>query len=145
MQRALKELERIEQQRDAMTGGHQPKGAPRASTTDPEARKMKMGDGGFRPAYNAQLATDTESRVIVGVALTAEGTDYAQSAPMLEQVEKRTGKKLDEVLLDGGYVSKEAVDTIRATRGTMVLSVRFSDAPTSFVPKVPSSPKARQE
>ena len=50
VQRALEELERIEQQREEMTGGHQPKGEPRASTTDPEARKMKMGDGGFRPA-----------------------------------------------------------------------------------------------
>lgn len=112
VQRALEELERIEQQREEMTGGHQPKGEPRASTTDPEARKMKMGDGGFRPAYNAQLATDTESRVIVGAALTAEGTDYGQSAPMLEEIEKRTGKKPDEVLLDGGYVSKESVDAI---------------------------------
>jgi len=59
-------------------GGHKAKGEPRASTTDPEARKMKMGDGGFRPAYNAQLVTDTESRVIVGVSLTEAGTDYAQ-------------------------------------------------------------------
>src|ERR1019366_9075541 len=32
---------------------------PRASTTDPEARVMKMADGGFRPAYNVQFASDT--------------------------------------------------------------------------------------
>ena len=119
VQRALEELARIEQQRDEMTGGHQPKGQPRASTTDPDARKMKMGDGGFRPAYNAQLATDTESRVIVGVALTADGTDYGQSAPMLDDIEKRTGKKPDEVLLDGGYVSKESVDAISEQSVTM--------------------------
>jgi hypothetical protein len=42
--------------------------AVRASTTDPEARVMKVGDGGFRPAYNVQLATTTDrARVIVGV------------------------------------------------------------------------------
>ena len=29
----------------------------RASTTDAEARVMKMGDGGFRPAFNVQFAT----------------------------------------------------------------------------------------
>ena len=29
----------------------------RASTTDAEARVMKMADGGFRPAYNVQMAT----------------------------------------------------------------------------------------
>ena len=31
---------------------------PRASTTDAEARVMKMADGGYRPAYNVQFATD---------------------------------------------------------------------------------------
>ena len=39
----------------------------RASTTDPEARVMKMSDGGFRPAYNVQLATDTQSQIITGI------------------------------------------------------------------------------
>lgn len=33
------------------------KDKPRASTTDANARVMKMADGGFRPAYNVQLAT----------------------------------------------------------------------------------------
>ena len=33
----------------------------RFSTTDPDARVMKMGDGGFRPAFNIQLATDRRS------------------------------------------------------------------------------------
>jgi len=38
----------------------------RVSTTDPEARVMKMADGGFRPAYNVQFVTDTASQVIGG-------------------------------------------------------------------------------
>ncbi|MFO0714549.1 MAG: hypothetical protein U0353_32205 [Sandaracinus sp.] len=50
---------------------------PRVSTTDPSSR-MKMGDGGFRPAYNVQYATDTESRVIVGVAVTNVGSIEAR-------------------------------------------------------------------
>ena len=48
---------------------------PRVSTTDPEARVMKMPDGGFRPAYNLQFATDVGSQVIVGVGVTTEGSD----------------------------------------------------------------------
>jgi hypothetical protein len=40
------------------------------STTDPDARVMKMGDGGFRPACNIEFATDVDSRVMVGVAVT---------------------------------------------------------------------------
>lgn len=112
VERALLELARMEQQREQEKGGHQAKGEPRASTTDPEARKMKMADGGFRPAYNAQIASDTESRVIVGVDITEDGTDYAQSEPMLEQIEARTGKKPEELLVDGGYISKGAVERI---------------------------------
>lgn len=45
----------------------------RASTTDPEARKMKMGDGGFRPAYNVNFATDCGARVIVAVEVVNQG------------------------------------------------------------------------
>jgi transposase len=112
VQQALEELGKIERQRDAQRGGHKPKGAPRASTTDPEARKMKMADGGFRPAYNTQMATDTQSRVIVGVAVTEEGTDHAQAAPMVDQIVDRTGTKPQEIVVDGGFISKEAVDAV---------------------------------
>src|SRR5271157_5108986 len=48
---------------------------PRASTTDAEARVMKMADGGFRPAYNVQFASDTTSGAIAGVAVDNSGSD----------------------------------------------------------------------
>lgn len=84
----------------------------RVSTTDPEARVMKMGDGGFRPAYNAQLATDTESQVIVGLDLGNAGSDMGQLAPMVEQVEQRCGKAPAEVLVDGGFVSRKDIEQV---------------------------------
>lgn len=83
---------------------------PRASATDAEASRMKMGDGGFRPAVNVQLAVDTRSRAIVGVDVTNEGTDYEQSEPMRQQVEQRTGRKVDEHLYDGGFVKTEMIE-----------------------------------
>ena len=52
-------------------------GAP-PSTTDADARVMKMPGGGFRPAYNVQLACDPHSRAVVGVAVTNEGSDAGQ-------------------------------------------------------------------
>jgi transposase len=91
----------------------------RASTTDPESRKMKMADGGFRPAYNVQLATTTEGGVVVGVAVTNEGTDKAQLSPMLQQIEERFGQKPKEVLVDGGFVTVEAIDQVEQS-GTTV-------------------------
>ena len=82
----------------------------RTSTTDPEARKMKMPDGGFRPAYNVQFATTTEGGVIVGVDVTNEGTDGGQLTPMLEQIEQRYDARPNAMLVDGGFVKVEAID-----------------------------------
>ena len=56
---------------------------PRVSTTDPDARVMKMPDGGFRPAFNVQFSTTTDAaRAIVGVSVTNRGSDQGQAAPM---------------------------------------------------------------
>lgn len=78
---------------------------PRVSTSDAEARRMKMPNGGFNPACNVQLATDTASRALVGVAVSYEGSDSAGlSEPMREQVEQRSGRKVEQHLLDGGYM-----------------------------------------
>lgn len=86
----------------------------RASTTDPEARVMRMPDGGYRPAYNAQIATDTESRIVVGVSVTQSGSDMNQLTPMLEEIDRRTGRLPDEHLVDGGYVKKQAIEDAAA-------------------------------
>ena len=71
-----------------------------------------MPDGGFRPAYNVQLASDTASRAIVGVAVSNLGTDQPQSQPMREQVERRAGAggKVEEHLMDGGFIKLDAID-----------------------------------
>ncbi len=72
---------------------------------------MKMGDGGFRPAFNGQLATTADrGRVIVGVEVTNRGSDAGQSTPMLDQVEHRTGVRPAELLVDGGYAQHEAIE-----------------------------------
>jgi transposase len=87
---------------------------PRASTTDPEARVMKMPDGGFRPAYNVQLAQDPVSRAIVGVDVSNSGVDTGQGEPMRQQVQDRTGRVVGEHLMDGGYVKHEDIDNAKA-------------------------------
>src|SRR6202012_2713211 len=84
---------------------------PRVSTTYPEARRMKMPNGGFNPAVNVQLATDTSSRAIVGVDLTFEGSDsVGLSEPMRQQVQRRTNRKVQQHLIDGGYMRTEDID-----------------------------------
>lgn len=98
---------------------------PRTSTTDPEARVMKMPDGGFRPAYNVELATDAAQGIIVGVAVTAEGTDAGQSLPMEEQVKRRTGQHPQAYLMDGGFATREAVTGLEERGVTAYAPVRL--------------------
>lgn len=87
---------------------------PRASTTDADARVMKMPDGGFRPAYNVQLATTTVGGIIVGADVINQGSDSGQLTPMVEQVAERHGTKPREVLADGGFATTDDIQTLHA-------------------------------
>ena len=86
---------------------------PRASTTDAQARVMKMGDGGFRPAYNVQLATAGSPmggpRTIVALRVVNDGTDMGSLTPMLDQVEQRTGRVPDAMLADAGHAEHACI------------------------------------
>lgn len=93
----------------------------RVSTTDPAARVMKMPDGGFRPAYNFEFATDTAHLVIVGVDVTNAGSDKAEMAPMIPQEQERCAQLPDDWLVDGGFVSQTALETA-ADQGVRVLA-----------------------
>lgn len=73
---------------------------------------MKMGDGGFRPAYNTQYASDCESQIIVGVDVVTVGSDMGQLSPMVEQVQERCGQVPQQWLVDGGYPKHEQIDAV---------------------------------
>jgi transposase len=85
---------------------------PRASTTDPEARNMKMPDGGFRPGYNVEFATDTSSGIVVGVDVINVGSDSGQLLPMVEQIEERFEQTPDRVLADGDFAKLEDIEAL---------------------------------
>ena len=91
----------------------------RASTTDPEARKMKMGDGGFRPAVNVLMTTDTASGIILAMDVINEGSDAGQMQPMMAEIKNDLGKVPNKLLTDGGF---STVADIEATtqEGTTV-------------------------
>ena len=91
----------------------------RVSTTDPEARTMKMANGGFNPAYNVQFATVAGSGIIVGVDVNNEGSDAGLAVPMIEQIQRRHATTPDELLLDGGYGMLK--DTILLTQMGIVV------------------------
>src|SRR3954471_12314516 len=83
----------------------------RVSTTDAEARVMKMADGGFRPAYNVCMATAGSPlggpRTIVGVQVTNVGSDMGMITPMLAEIERRTGQLPKTLLADANHADAE--------------------------------------
>jgi hypothetical protein len=82
---------------------------PRASTTDAEARVMKMADGGFRPAYNMQIVGEPKSQLIVAVDTDSTGSDRGLARPAIEGLHAR-GYKPSDYLIDGGFTKNEDIE-----------------------------------
>lgn len=82
----------------------------RVSTTDCEARVMKMACSGFRPAFNVQFASSNKGKAILGVDVTNKGCDNHQLTKMIEQVEKRYQVVPKKWLVDGGFDSHEEMN-----------------------------------
>jgi transposase len=139
VEKALEELEKVASQKEKRKKGTGTEA--RASTTDPEARNMKMGDGGFRPAYNVQFASDGDVRMVVGVDVVNEGTDSGQMSRMHEQICQRYQKTPDEYLVDGGFIQHDGVTTVER-RGTRVYGPVHGEA---MMRKKGHDPFARQE
>lgn len=105
-------LEELEEAKKSRRHGEKEKKQVSCSTTDPQARIMKMPQGGFAPAYNVQMTVDAETQVVVGADVTQEGTDGSQLKPAIEQLKRRYGKKPKQALVDGGYVNVEAIEQL---------------------------------
>jgi transposase len=110
VEEALKNLAELQEQKEQRKKGSGEEA--RCSTTDPEARNMKMGDGGFRPAYNVQFATDGDTRMIVSVDVTNNGSDGGQMAPMHATVCKEYGKVPQHYVVDGGFATIEDITQV---------------------------------
>jgi transposase len=122
LEQAVEEVKKVEEakaRQKEKPSKHQP---AKASGTDPQARQMRMPGGGTAPAYNVQFAVATEGRAIVGVEVTNAGSDVHESQPMRQQVERRTGKKVREHLVDGGYVGLDSIEQ-SAKAGTTIYAL----------------------
>lgn len=112
---ALAEMPKVKEQRAKQEKANkQLKGRaePRVSTTDPDARVMKMADGGFRPALNVQFVADVAGGMIVGVDVSNRGGDVHEVEPAIADLAKRTGLLPKEHLVDGGYVGVANIEAL---------------------------------
>ena len=82
---------------------------PRASTTDAEARSMKLADGGFRPAYNMQIVSAPKGQVVVAVDIDTTGSDRGLARPMLERLDA-AGMSPSDYLVDGGFTKNDDIE-----------------------------------
>jgi transposase len=116
---ALERMNELEAERARRAKTHKQDTAkqkePRASTTDAEARVMKMADGGYRPAYNGQFASDPETQVIVAVDLDNTGSDHGLIGPMQEQIGQTYGQTPKQYLVDGGFTKLEDIEKAHQT------------------------------
>jgi len=81
----------------------------RASVTDPDARVMRQGEGGFAPSYNAQISTDACQGVILAYEVSQAGEDSHELQPALERIEANTGQRPKQILVDGGYTTRQNI------------------------------------
>lgn len=85
-----------------------------AGETAADVRKMKMSDGGYRPALTVRTVTETESGRIVAVAVVDQACDNGLLAGLVGWAEAATGVKVERVLADAGSSSAADVGTPEA-------------------------------
>jgi transposase len=128
VERALEELNKAESQKRSKDAKRKKK-EKRASITDPEARVMKMADGGFRPAYNVHLTTATGANLVVAVEVNNEGTDQTTMVQLAEQIENRHGVRPKEWLADAGCTSLRNIDEMDKRGCKVYAPLRASQSP----------------
>lgn len=111
---ALKTLGEVEAQRERRKKTNrkqtEKQKEPRASTTDPQVRNMKMADGGFRPAWNVQVVTAAGEQIVVGIEPSTVGSDRGLMRPMLERIRKGFDRLPACHLADGGFAAASDIE-----------------------------------
>jgi transposase len=105
---ALEELGKI--QANLKDAGQQERA--RVSGSEAEARRMKHGDNAIAPSYNAQISTDADSGVIVGVRLSQAADDSHELNAAVEEIEKNVGRRPEQMVADGGYTNRATIESM---------------------------------
>jgi transposase len=120
LEQAIEELEKVRQKKSGKE-----KEQARASSSDPEARNMRHADGGFSPSYNLQLSTDAVSKMIVGVGISQNSSDFEELQPAVEELKSTAGHAPQQMVVDGGYVSGENI--VQLSREQIVMIAPLPD------------------
>lgn len=105
LEKAFDELEKIQNKKKIQREKEQ----ACVSTTDPEARKMKNGEGAYVSAYNVQFSTDNKEKIIVGVRVSQSANDSNELINSIEQVSKNFDREPRQVVADGSYTTRKNI------------------------------------
>lgn len=104
LRQALEELKQIQ------AHSEDPEKA-RASQTDPQARIMQLPKGACGPAYNVQISTDAEQKVIVGVGISQCSSDAGELEAALDRVATNLGTPAGMVV-DAGFTNPASIEAL---------------------------------
>jgi len=128
LESALQEFTKMEGKADA-----------RVSTTDPEARIMKLAHEGYAPAYNVQVTTDAHAGIIVAAGISQNSQDYKELVPAMKRIKENTGELPLTIVADAGYVSNDNILAMSREKIDFIGSLKgYNAAPSSNRPVDPA-------
>ena len=91
--------------------------------TDPDSHIMRTPEG-FQQCYNAQVAVDGESQVIVACEVSRAPPDVQRLRPMLERMVELNGRPPQELTADSGYASEANFAALAKANVHAVIALR---------------------
>lgn len=142
IERAIEEMKDLRKRYEKRNSGEK-RSEPRASTTDPEARRMKMPDNGIRPAMNVQFVTDGDAQLIVLVDVTSQGSDAGLLGPMYDTLRQAYDVMPEAYLVDGGFGKKDDITHVER-KGTKVYAPLYAENKQLENGEDPYAPRAKE-
>lgn len=100
----------------------------RSSPTDPEARMMQQAQGACGPAYNVQISTDGQEKIIVGVGLSQCSSDAGELEPAVERVEANLERPVEEMVVDAGFTNQATIEAMAQRETPLIGSLPDPEA-----------------
>ena len=92
----------------------EPKESAQDNFTDPESRIMKTSADGYQQCYNAQVAVEGESQLVVAADVTQSASDQGHLVKLLDQVRESQGVQPERALADTGYCNEADLSELEA-------------------------------
>lgn len=143
-------LDKIEGERDIRNRKYAPDSKRRerpqaqASTTDPDARKMRFNDNSFGPGFNVQIASTKHSGIILSAHVTDRRNDMGAGSELIQDIKRRYNLRPKNIICDTTYILKEEIIDLDE-EGVLVWTPPRPDNPKSKPASVKKREKKRAE